>query len=213
MQLSQSALLYLCCASFLAGVLLAFLYDLLYMSRLWLIPPCNRYTIPSIQKLRAKCVTGRKMEKNKTKSFQIALFLEDIIFCIFCALAVILLLYWLNDGAFRIAAPICMAVGFLLWRISLSRAIRIALQWLAFAIESLIYTLLLPLKYLFDLIIRVYKRNVQKQKQKQHTKRRQRYTKQVFQNINRTAEALLPIDEKTRTQKGETGAKQRKKAV
>ncbi len=213
MQLSQSALFYLCCASFLAGMLLAFFYDFLYMSRLWLMPPGNRYTIPSIQRLRAARVTGRKMEKNKAKSFQIALFWGDVIFCISGALAIILLLYWLNDGAFRIAAPICMAVGFLLWRISLSKAIRFALQWLAFAFESLVYTLLAPLKCLFGLIVRVYKRNMQKQKQKQLARQRQRYTKQVLQNIDRTAEELLPTDEKTRTQKGETHAKQRKKAV
>ncbi|MBQ4274509.1 MAG: spore cortex biosynthesis protein YabQ [Clostridia bacterium] len=211
MQISQSALFYLCAASFLVGLALALLYDFLYMMRLWLIPSEVRYHIPRIQELRASRIKKGSAKKHKWGS--VVLFLQDVLFCLVCAITVILLLYWLNNGAFRAAAPICMAVGFWLWHISLSKGVRVALEWLAFGIETVIYALLMPIKRLFAFLAGMCKRIAQKRHQKRLANKRKIYTKQTVHNFEKAVQMLLPTYTISRTQKGDGRAKQNKKAV
>ena len=211
MQLSQSALFYLFCASFLAGLALSLFYDVLYCTRIWMMPPQIRYSVGAIQKMRVS--RPQKRSAKKAKGLSVAVFFEDVLFCIVCALTLILLLYWLNNGAFRAAAPLFMAAGFFLWRISISKGFRIALQWIAFGIETVIYTLCIPIKRLFTWIVQKYKKNAQIRHIKRSAKQREAYTKQELQNIAKTAERLLPIEVKSRMQKGESHARKSKKAV
>lgn len=211
MQISQSALFHLCAASFLAGLVLALLYDLLYMMRLWLIPSEVRYQVPKIQELRAPRI--KKGSAKKRRAGSVVLFFQDVFFCLVCAITVILLLYWLNNGAFRAAAPICMAVGFGLWRISLSKGVRVALEWLAFGIETVIYTLLMPIKRLAAFLVAMCKRIAQKRHQKRLANKRKVYTKQTVQNVEIAVKMLLPTYTISRTQKGDGRAKQSKKAI
>lgn len=211
MQLSQSALFQLCCASFFAGVLLSFFCDFLYTMRLWLMPSHLRYTVPTIQKLCA----ARIMKKGKGKGWglQVATFFGDVFLCLASALTLILLLYWLNNGAFRAAAPLCMAFGFYFCHISLSKGVRWGFQWVVFGTEMLVYTLLRPLKYLFGIIVEKHKKNAQKRHIKCLAKQRQIYTKQELQHLEKAAMRLLPIDLKSRMQKGDDHATKSKKAV
>ena len=211
MQISQSALFYLCAASFLVGLALSLLYDFLYMMRLWLIPSEVRYHVPRIQELRASRIKKGSVKKHKWGS--VVLFLQDVLFCLVCAITVILLLYWLNNGAFRAAAPICMAVGFWLWHISLSKGVRVALEWLAFGFETVIYALLMPIKRLFAFLAGMCKRIAQKRHQKRLANKRKIYTKQTVQNFEKAVQMLLPTYTILRTQKGDGRAKQNKKAV
>ena len=211
MHLSQSALFWLCCASFFAGILLSFLCDFLYAMRLWLLPSKSRYTILSIQKLRALCI--KKRTKENKKGFQIAIFFGDILLCLASALMLVLLLYWLNNGAFRAAAPFCMALGFYLCHISISKGVRLAFQWVVFAIESFIYMLLRPFQRLFAIVLAKFQKNARKRYQKRLTKQRQIYTKQAIQNIEKSVERLLPIYSKSRMQKGDNRARKSKKAI
>ena len=211
MQISQSALLYLCVAGFLAGLMLALLYDLLYMMRLWVTPTEKRYRVRAIQRLRTSRI--KKGSRKKPKRMKVVLFLQDIFFCLACAITNILLLYWLNNGVFRAAAPICMAVGFWLWHISISKWVRAALEWLAFGIETVIYALLMPIKRLFAFFVKMCKKHAQKRHQKHLAKKRKTYTKQTLQNIERAQQTLLPTYTISRTQKGDGRAKRNKKAV
>lgn len=205
MQLSQSALFQLSCASFIAGLLLSFFCDILYMARLWLIPSDIRYTVPAIRKRYASRV--KKGVPKKRRSLKIAIFLSDVFFCLVSAVTLILLLYWLNNGAFRAAAPFCMAIGFWLCHISISKWVRVTLQWLAFGIETVLYTLLLPIKRLFAWMAKTHKKNAQRRHLAHLSKQRQIYTKQELQNIEKTMGKLLPIRIKTRRQKGDYLAK------
>lgn len=211
MQLSQSALFYLLCASFLAGLMLSLFCDFLYMTRLWLVPLSDRYTVPTIQKL---CISRtKKRTQKKKKGIGVAIFFGDVLFCLVSAITLILLLYWLNNGSFRAAAPLGLALGFWLCHISLSKGVRIILQWLAFGTETVFYTLLMPLKRLFDWIARTYQKNAQKRRQERFKKQRNIYTKQELENIEKAAQRLLPIYTKTRMQKGDRRARKTKKAV
>ena len=211
MQTSQSTLFYLCCASFLAGLLLAIFYDLLYMMRLWLLPNEKRYTVATIQRLCA--LRAKKGSGKRQIGFRIALFCGDVLFCIVGAVTLILLLYWLNDGAFRAAAPLCMALGFALWYLCLSRLSRMALQWVAFGVETVIDTLLLPVKRLVAVIVKISVQNAQQQKQKRLARHRQAYTRQALQHIERAVGALLFTNTNLNMQKGEGRARKGKKAV
>ncbi len=211
MRISQSALFYLCCVSFLVGLLLALLYDFLYMTRLWLMPGNKRYTVMAIQKLRAARIKEGRAKARK--GVRIVLFLDDVFFCLVATFAIILVLYWLNNGAFRAAAPLCIVLGFGLFRVTLSKGVRIALQWFAFGVETVLYTLLMPFKRLFAYIAKLCQKSVQRQRQKCLFKQRQAYTKQALQNIERAAQELLPIYTIIKMQKGEGRERKSKKAV
>lgn len=175
------------------------------------MPSDNRYTVTTIQNLRSSRIKKRRSKKQKKG--RAALFAGDVLLCLVSALTIILVLYWLNNGAFRAAAPFTMAIAFALWRSSISKGIRVALQWVAFGIETVIYILLMPFKSLFTLLVKVFQKSAHKRQQKRLAKQRQTYTKKVMQQIDRDVERLLPIQIKTRTQKGDIHASQNKKAV
>lgn len=175
------------------------------------MPVQIRYSVPSIQKMRASHV--KKGSSHKAKGLHIATFFEDVIFCIVSALVLILLLFWLNNGEFRVVAPLFMAAGFFLWHISLSKGIRIALQWCAFGIEVIIHILCTPFKHLFEWILQKHKRNALSRHIKRCRKQRETYTKKELQDITEAAQRLLPMETNNRMQKGDSHAKRRKKTI
>ena len=213
MQFSQPATLRLWCASFVAGLLLALFYDFLYATRLYLLPIDKRYTVAAIQSSRILLSKKETKPIKKTKLFSVVLFFEDFFFCIVSALAGILVLYWLNNGMFRATALLCIAFGFWIWHISISKIIRATFQWFVFGIEVALNTLLVPIKRLLLAIAKKRKERLQKKKEKRLHKRRQEYTKKELQSIDRVAMRLLQMDDQL-IQKGEGRAKQQhKKAI
>ena len=190
---------------------MALFYDFLYMTSLWLLPSDKRYTLTAIQKLRKSRV--KKKSAKKRIGFQIALFFGDVFFCIIAALTVVLLLYWFNDGAFRAAAPLCVAFGFILFRATLSKAARTVLQWLAFGMETVLYMLLMPFKRLFAWMAKAYRRQALKQLQKRLYKQRRTHTKQEIEHIERAAHRLISDYTNVKMQKGEGRARKSKKTV
>ena len=210
MRFSQSAFFQLACASFIAGLMLSLVYDIFYCTRIWLIPSQARYAVPAIQKMRSSRI--KKGSASKPKLLPVVVFFGDVFFCIMGAITLILLLYWLNNGIFRATAPLLMTIGFFLCHISASRKIRIAMQWVAFGTETLIYTLCIPIKRLMCWIIEKHQKNARIKHQKRCAKKRETYTKQQFQSIGTTAEKLLSIN-KNRMRKGDSYAKCRKKAI
>lgn len=208
MQISQLALFRLFGASFLAGLALALFYDFLWMTQLWLLPTEKRYTVAGIRKRFAKRTKKRTCKSLKT--LHAVQFCGDVLFCIVGAITIILLLYCFNNGAFRGGVALCIMLSFGLWRISLSKGVRIGLQWIAFGIEALINTLLLPVKCLVAIIVNSCKKAAQKRQNRRFTKQRKTHTKYVLQNIDTDA-AKLTSGFVARTQKGEGRAKQNRK--
>ena len=211
MRLSQSAFFQLSLASFIAGLLLSFLYDFLYVTRLWLMPSGIRYTVPTIQRLCGKRIKNRKPKK--CTNLRAVIFFQDVLICLVGAITLILLLYWINNGTFRATAPLFLAIGFWLCHSLASKGARIALQWLAFGIETILYTLLMPFKRLFGWAARVCKANAQKRHLSRLAKERQNYTRRELQNIDGAIKKLLSIPVKSRTQKGERRARKNKKSI
>ena len=214
MQASQSALLQLYLLSFLSGCVLSFLYDLFYMLRLWLVPPQNRYTLPTVARIYAKRVqAGRK--RGRGVAFRGFRFLGDVLFCLVSALVLILLQYGLNDGVFRASVPLCMAIGFALVRVSLARPFRVLLQYVAFGTEMLWHTLWAPFRFLYRHLKIACQQSITRHRIKKQAKQRKQYTYRQHMNIDKTASAILQISNATKNKekKGAGRAKQSKKAV
>lgn len=212
MPASQSALLQLYLLGFLTGAGLSFLYDLLYMLRLWLLPAKKRYTAPAVARIYAQRVS-QKPNREKGRAFRAFLFLGDVFFCLVSALALIFLLYGLNDGVFRVSAPLCMALGFAATRVALSPSFRILLQYAAFGLEMLTRAFLSPVLYFFRRFINLCKKAVLRYRKHKHAKQRKKYTHEKHLNIDKTAAALFPIPDalKKRRKKGFGRARQSKK--
>ncbi len=188
MYISQLSLFRLFGASFLAGLALALFYDFLWATQLWFLPPSERYTAESIRKISAKQTKKTVCKKHKRR--YVMRFLSDVIFCIVGAITIILLLYCFNNGAFRGAVPLCMVLSFGLWRVTLSKGVRVGLQWIAFGIETVIYTLLLPVKRLVAIIVNRCKKAAQRRQNKRFAKQRKAHTLYVIQNIDKDAAKL-----------------------
>ena len=189
MQISQSALFQLFFASFLAGILLALFYDVLYALRICLMPPSVRYTVLAIQSRYTTHI--QKTGQKKGKLLSIVLFLSDVLFCLVGAITLILLLYWLNNGAFRVATPLLMAVGFWGWHVCFSSAIRTAFQWLVFGFETLLHILVKPIKYLVLQIANIITKKLKKRHFIHLAKKRYIYTKQTLKNVDKDIQKIL----------------------
>ena len=145
MEVSQRALAFLLCRAFLCGVALGAFYDVLRITRLWMgegLPPA------------ARALEGRLALPENLRFFHmprvfrrpggvaggILIFFEDVLFCLVCAVVLILELYVCNDGQFRLSALACMLIGVFAYLISLGRGVllvsgtltailRAAVQW------------------------------------------------------------------------------------
>lgn len=70
------------------------------------------------------------------------------------AVCLLLLLFALHRGVFRIGAPLCMLLGFALWRICVSASIIRAIAWLAFLLSACLLYVRSLLVYPFLLVWR-----------------------------------------------------------
>ncbi len=132
MEVSQYALAWMlgCCA--VCGACFAFAYDLLRWIRPWSprvtsasavklahrlqLPPRLRWTGPSIVRpVKPKLAQG---------ALYGLLMLQDILFCLSCAVALTLILYATNDGQMRLSAPALFGVGWGLYSLTLGTFVR-----------------------------------------------------------------------------------------
>lgn len=112
MEISQKLLCFLFLSSFAAGAALGVIYDLFYLSRLLLGFPQSTSEAPPSEGKRAKV----------TKAFGACLlFMEDFLFILLAGVSLLLLLYFVNDGQFRMGAPLGLGCGFFAYRVTLGR--------------------------------------------------------------------------------------------
>ncbi len=139
----------------LCGVILGFLYDFLRMTRMWI----STELPPKAKILKAKLILPRRfrlfpnrvhkpkqIKRAKTIEF-ILIFLEDIFFCLLCALSVILLLYQTNDGQLRLSAIALLIIGFALYLVTIGK-------WMRFLSSTL--TVLLAAVFTWAIAILAY---------------------------------------------------------
>ncbi len=103
MEISQRLLCFLFLASFAFGILWGILYDLLYLLRFFLFGQ----TVPSHPNRSHFGIFARAF-----------MFLEDFLFILFGGIGLMLLLYLVNDGVFRLWGPCGMFAGFYVYRVT-----------------------------------------------------------------------------------------------
>lgn len=154
-------LLMLCCA-FAVGLLLGALWDVLRVLRVVLMahtPPAfmaPRYRRP-LPLLGVSVPFRTEAGVHRLWRGAVTL-LCDLLFCLAGAVAAELLLFYFNDGVFRLGVPLLLLLGLLLWQWSVSRlTVRVA-AWLAYLLCALLLylraALLLPWRLLRWAILR-----------------------------------------------------------
>lgn len=88
------------------------------------------------------------------------LFFEDILFFVLCGVAVALLMYYTNDGQFRLMALVTVSVGFAVYYITVGRIVLSSAYAVSFAIRVtvtyLVLILLTPLAFFFKLLKKLF---------------------------------------------------------
>ncbi len=86
------------------------------------------------------------------------LFFEDILFFVLCGVAVALLMYYTNDGQFRLMALVTVSVGFTVYYITVGRIVLSSAYAVSFAIRVTVTYLVLILLTPFAFFLKLLKK-------------------------------------------------------
>lgn len=204
MEISQYAMLLLHAYAGILGVCLGLLYDGFRVTRIFLGAHYSRRVAKRLQELRLPFLSpyGKRRE---SRFLGLAVFLEDLLFCILAGISFILLLYEQNNGRFRLSALICACLGFLLYRVTFGRLFIYASEWIAFAIATavryLLFFLLYPIRALGRLLRRATDCISRALLARARRKKRRHFTALQQKRILRDACGMLP-EELPRPRKG-----------
>jgi hypothetical protein len=105
-------------------------------------------------------ITSDRGERLTRALLLVFLFLSDFVFCLLFATSAILLTYNISGGVFRGCVYICMALGLLLYRLTIGRLTEKIERLLTSLIKKLILgtvrLFLIPLRAIFSLLCRIY---------------------------------------------------------
>ena len=135
MNVSQSALLSLCLYALLLGAALGLLYDALRITRVLLGAHYGR----QMERLYARelpLIGKRRNKAGKRQLLAVAVFVEDLLFCLIAGICMILLFYQINSGRFRIAGLLSAVGGFFFYRATAGRPIMACSEMIAFGAET-----------------------------------------------------------------------------
>ena len=148
----QREFLLLVLQSFLCGVLLGGIYDMFRISRLLAgITPLSGKSgdalyekeYPVIGRLSQRAVKAKKL-------YAVILFFEDILFMLIAAGILLVLLFFRNDGKFRLIVPVLSLFGFFCYYISIGRLVIYFSSYIVLFLRLItaysIHFLLLPFK-------------------------------------------------------------------
>lgn len=215
MNISQAALARLYGHAFLLGAILAFFYDFLRITRVFLGVRYSRRTSKRLQEIRLPFIKpySRRTER---RALGIVVFFEDLFFCIVTAIAMILLFYQTNNGNIRIPALFVAGAGFLTYRSTLGRAFMQISEVIAFGIEVcfryVFYFFTLPIRFLIRQIMKGL-RCIAKRTELVHKRSmRRRCTEDALARLQSDACGLLPenIPKNRRPKRGKSIAKGKK---
>lgn len=96
-------------------------------------------------RVRPKSIT-RSDGRARTVKY-IILFIEDVLFCLLCAVALSLLLYRTNDGQFRLSAVVALLCGVALYLMTLGRLVHLFSGVIVVAVRALILWSLAVIAY------------------------------------------------------------------
>jgi len=135
MEISQEALARLYLYALFLGCALGAVYDLLRISRVFFGIHYSQRAIKRLTCVRLPLLEART-ERKKKRTLGAVIFFEDLFFCIFCAIALILLFYECNNGKIRYPVFLAAGVGFLMYRGTLGKAVMLFSEVIVFAVET-----------------------------------------------------------------------------
>ena len=220
MEISQSALACLYLYALLLGVGLGAIYDALRITRVFLGVHYSRKAAKRLEQIRLPFL-GTCGRRHESRLLGVIVFVEDLLFCILAGVAVILLLYEMNNGKIRLPVFFCAAAGFLIWRATLGRAVMLFSEAIAFGIEVAIryicFFVLLPLRTAGKWIAAKIRRTVGRVRDAHRKKIRLGYTAAELRRASQNACGMIPDDiPRKRTLKGRgrlVSRKSKKKTV
>lgn len=215
MGLSQSTLAWLCFYAWLLGIGLGILYDALRITRIFF---GVHYRPRLAKRLRSKTLPliSLPVHRRESRALGLVVFLEDLFFCLFAGVAMILLFYEINNGKIRYPAFLCAGCGFLLYRATLCRLILPMLEAVAFVLECAARYLWFFASYPVRVAVRagtgVAKKCVARTRAAGQKRDRRRYTERERARGARNACGLIPeeTEQKRRMRRGQCIVKQQK---
>ncbi|MBQ7334900.1 MAG: spore cortex biosynthesis protein YabQ [Clostridia bacterium] len=197
MSISQSALAWLYLYALILGMCLGAIYDLLRITRVFLGVHYSRRAAKRLQEIRLPFLSPYR-KKKENRALGIVVFFEDLFFCIFAGIAMILLFYIQNNGKIRFPAFLCAGAGILLYRATLGRLVMLFSEVIAFVIETAVrYTvffLLYPVRKLAKFIKTKVQIAVNSSVQARRKSLRRRFTASETGRGKRNACGLIPTD-------------------
>lgn len=202
---SQSAVARLCVFALLLGVGSGLFYDFLRISRILLGAQYRAASENRFQNVTLPFIGNRPRRKHK-RLLGAVIFIEDFFFCLLSGIAMILLFYEVTNGEIRYAAFLFAVIGFVVYRFTIGKPVMLLSETLAFLLESLVryvvWLVLLPIRYVIELLKRVYDTH----QKKKRAKERRNYTEKMMKTVGK------PTTEQ-RKRKERHGGKEQKEAV
>ena len=175
MNISQSRLAMLYVGACLLGVLLGLLYDGFRILRIFL----GEHFSPRANYFHNVKLPLIKMGTERTKRRAvraIVVFWGDFLFCVISGVALILLLYQLNNGKIRLPVFPLAAAGFVIYRYTLGRPIMLLSETVAFLLEATLryacFFAIFPWKWIFCKIATAIRGMVRKNREKRKKQER-----------------------------------------
>lgn len=197
MDISQSALAWLYLYALLLGMGLGAFYDVFRITRVFLGVHYSRRTARRLQELRLPFLTPHK-KHTESRALGIVVFLEDLFFCVFTGIALVLLFYAANNGKFRFPVLLCAGVGFLLYRGTIGRPVMLFSEVIAFLIETairyIVFFLLFPLRILGRWVRKRIRKTVDHTVRIRRRNMRRHYTAAENGRAGRDACGLIPTE-------------------
>ncbi len=154
MYVYQRDLLIFLAASVLAGIILSAMYDLLRVFRAARSAQspgkssCRREGFG----LRFLCHYNDHLLHRKGRDesilYLVLYFIEDVIYCIFVAVMIVLLIYGFNWGKGRLFSFLAVAFGFLAWRATIGRIMLGLFDRALYILGAFLYYVFFPLNFL-----------------------------------------------------------------
>ncbi len=179
--LSQELILNLIIDSFITGVLIGVLYESVRLLRLMLCSSRNteRAVLTKLRKTADAVLT----------------FFTDLVFCLLSASASLVLTYNVSGGVFRGCVYIFMALGWLIYRISLGKLAYKLEKFLSKIIKKLLKMVFTPISVIISFFIRLYTLTIGKKLCKIRNRKKEGQKKRKDNEINAADDSLPPKEE------------------
>jgi len=215
MEISQWGLSALYLYALILGFFFGAVYDGLRITRVFLGVRYSRRAAKRLERVRLPLLSPRK-KSGESRLLGVIVFFEDLFFCLFAGVALILLFYAVNNGKIRVLAFVSCGAGFLAYRVTLGRVVMLFSQVIAFAVECVVRYALFFLSYPFVFAARKMrsagKKACRAVAERKRIQKRRRFTERETARLARDACGMIADGESIpkRPRKGKRIAKSAK---